>query len=149
LRLAWYRLVGNPQYMQNPLRQDLWRAGHAHTGVLLVLSILVLRYVDEAHLSERLKRFVRYAIPSATILLPPAFFLSVLSPDATEPNALIYLTYLGGLLLASALVTLGVGVLRSRARVWILSTVTEVGPHRSFEIFSTHCHSDNRHSTYA
>ena len=52
-------LVGDPQYMQNPLRQDLGRAGHAHTGVLLVLSLLVLRYVDEARLSERLKRFVR------------------------------------------------------------------------------------------
>jgi hypothetical protein len=24
-------------YMQNPLRQDLWRAGHAHAGVLLIV----------------------------------------------------------------------------------------------------------------
>jgi hypothetical protein len=30
------------------------------------------------------------------ILLPAAFFLSVLSPQATEPNALIYLAYVGG-----------------------------------------------------
>lgn len=35
-------------YMRNPLRQDLWRAGHAHAGVLLVLSLVILRYVDEA-----------------------------------------------------------------------------------------------------
>jgi hypothetical protein len=26
-------LVADPTYMQNPLRQDLWRAGHAHAGV--------------------------------------------------------------------------------------------------------------------
>jgi len=27
-------LINDPQYMQNPLRQNLWRAGHAHAGVL-------------------------------------------------------------------------------------------------------------------
>ena len=39
-------LVGTPEYMANPLRQDLWRAGHAHAGVFLVLSLVALRYVD-------------------------------------------------------------------------------------------------------
>jgi len=39
-------------YMDNPLRQNLFRAGHAHAGVLLVLSLVVLRYVDEARLSN-------------------------------------------------------------------------------------------------
>lgn len=48
-------LVSDPQYMQNQLRQDLWRAGHAHAGVLLILSLLSLRYVDEANLPERMK----------------------------------------------------------------------------------------------
>src|SRR5713226_1178074 len=37
-------------YMENPLRQNLFRAGHAHAGVLLVLSLVALRYVDEARL---------------------------------------------------------------------------------------------------
>ncbi|MGB9277159.1 MAG: hypothetical protein WCC08_18185 [Terrimicrobiaceae bacterium] len=31
-------LIWDPAYAANPLRQDLWRAGHAHAGVLLVLS---------------------------------------------------------------------------------------------------------------
>jgi hypothetical protein len=42
-------LLWEPAYAANPLRQNLWRAGHAHAGVLLVLSLVVLRYVDEAH----------------------------------------------------------------------------------------------------
>jgi hypothetical protein len=25
-------LISDPQYIQNDLRQDLWRAGHAHAG---------------------------------------------------------------------------------------------------------------------
>ena len=31
-------LINDPAYMRNPLRQDLWRAGHAHAGVFLVLN---------------------------------------------------------------------------------------------------------------
>jgi hypothetical protein len=43
-------LTGNtPGYYDNPLRQNLWRAGHAHAGVYLVLSLVMLR--DEAALS--------------------------------------------------------------------------------------------------
>ena len=106
-------LIGDPSYMQNPLRQDLWRAGHAHAGVLLVLSLIVLRYVDEASLSEGARRFVRSSVPVAAILLPVAFFLSVLSPDAQEPNAMIYLAYLGAVLLVAGVFTLGVGLIRN------------------------------------
>jgi hypothetical protein len=36
-------LIGDPAYMQNPLRQDLWRAGHAHAGVWLILALVSLR----------------------------------------------------------------------------------------------------------
>ena len=48
-------LIGDPDYAQNQLRQDLWRAGHAHAGVLLMLSLVTLRYVDEANLPGWLK----------------------------------------------------------------------------------------------
>jgi len=110
-------LIGDPGYAQNDLRQDLWRAGHAHAGVWLVLSLVALRYVDEAALSERMRWVVRLSLPIAAVLMPLAFFLSVLSPDATEPNALINLAYLGGISLAVGLLTLGVGLIRvPRAR---------------------------------
>lgn len=106
-------LISEPAYAANPLRQDLFRAGHAHAGVLLLLALVVLRYVDEARLPEGLKHFVRLAAPSAAILLPLAFFFSVLSPNATEPNGIIYLAYLGAVVLAAGLVTLGVGLWRA------------------------------------
>jgi hypothetical protein len=70
-------LIRDPSYMANQLRQDLWRAGHAHAGVLLVLSLLALRYVDDTSLSPRAKWFVRLSIPSSAIFLPAAFFLSI------------------------------------------------------------------------
>src|SRR5262245_523115 len=109
-------LLISPQsaYMNNPLRQNLWRAGHAHAGVFLVLSLVALRYVDEAVLSSGAKQFVRWGIPSAAIFLPVAFFLSVASPAATEPNGVIYLAYVGAIILAAGLVTLGVGLIRAK-----------------------------------
>jgi hypothetical protein len=107
-------LIGDPSYANNDLRQDLWRAGHAHAGVWLVLSLVALRYVDEASLSEGMRWVVRLCLPAAAILMPLAFFLSVLSPDASEPNGLINLAYLGALSLAVGVVVLGVGLIRGR-----------------------------------
>jgi len=111
-------LIGDPAYAQNQLRQDLWRAGHAHAGVLLVLSLVTLRYVDEANLPRGMKSLARHAIPAAAVLLPAAFFLSVLSPDATEPNALIYLAYAGAASLVAGLLVLGVGLIRGSRTPW-------------------------------
>jgi hypothetical protein len=105
-------LIADPSYAQNDLRQDLWRAGHAHAGVWLVLSLVALRYVDEATLSESMRWVVRIAFPAAALMMPLAFFLSVLSPEATEPNAMIYLAYVAGVVLAVGLLVLGVGLVR-------------------------------------
>jgi hypothetical protein len=102
-----------PGYNDNPLRHDLWRAGHAHAGVYLVLSLLMLRYVDEAVLSPFWKWLARTGVPIAAILIPAAFFLSVISPTAKEPNGVINLAYLGALFLAAAVLSLGVGLIRA------------------------------------
>jgi len=109
-------IIGDPTYMENPLRQDLWRAGHAHAGVWLIMALVALRYVDEANLSNVMKWLVRGSIPIAAILVPAAFFLSMLSPDATAPNGLIYLAYLGAVLLAAGVLVLGIGLLRRQAQ---------------------------------
>ena len=109
-------LVHDPTYADNALRQDLWRAGHAHAGVLLLLTLVVLHYVDETGLSEGIRWYVRLAVPAAAVLLPIAFFLSVLSPDATQPTPLVYLAYVGAALLVTGLLILGIGLLRAGGR---------------------------------
>jgi len=105
-------LIGDPAYAKNALRQDLWRAGHAHAGVWLILALVALRYVDDANLSGGLKWFVRISIPIAAIVGPAGFFLSVLAPDATMPNGLINLVYLGAIVLALGVLVLGIGLVR-------------------------------------
>ena len=107
-------LLADPAYAPNDFRQDLWRAGHAHGGVWLVLSLVALRYVDEATLSEGMKWVVRLAFPVAAVLMALGFFLSVIPEDATEPNAMIFLTYVAGVVLAVGLLALAVGLIRGR-----------------------------------
>ena len=102
-----------PGYLDNPLRQNMFRAGHAHAGVWVVFALVALLWVDQTDLAEPLKWVVRVAFAVAPILMPLGFFLSVTRPDAQGPNAVIALVYLGGLALAVGALTLGVGLLTS------------------------------------
>jgi hypothetical protein len=103
-----------PGYLDNPVRQNLFRAGHAHAGVLIILALVGLLYVDQADLGDGLKQLVRWCLAAAPILMPLGFFLSVASPRAERPNRMILFTYVGGLLLAVGILTLGIGLLRAR-----------------------------------
>ena len=113
LSLLSFLTRGAAGYVDNPLRHDLWRAGHAHAGVYLVLSLVMLRYVDEAALSPIWKWIARTGAPIAAILIPASFFLSVASPSAREPNGLLNLAYVGAAFLALSVLALGIGLLRA------------------------------------
>ena len=102
-----------PGYLDNPIRQNLFRAGHAHAGVIVILSLVCEVLTDAIILPGPLEVFVRAGIPSAAILIPAGFFLSVLSPRAEKPNGAILLVYVGAVVLAIAVLILGVGLLRA------------------------------------
>jgi hypothetical protein len=108
LRMIFRR---EPGYLDNPVRQNLWRAGHAHAGVLVILTLVGLLLVDQADLSSDLRWLVRYALVAGPILMPLGFFLSIASPRAQSPNQLIYLVPLGGVSLSVGAVILGLGLL--------------------------------------
>ena len=59
-----------------------------------------------------MKAVARSCVPLAAILMPAGFFLSIVSPSATAPNSLIALTYVGAVVLAIGVLTLGVGLVR-------------------------------------
>ena len=111
--LLWHWITRNTAYYQHPLRRDLWRAGHAHAGVLLILSLVALVLVDDANLADGWKQVVRAVFPLAAILLPIAYFLSIVRPDAERPNRLVNLAYLGAISLVVGMLTLGIGLLRA------------------------------------
>ena len=100
-----------PGYLDNPVRQNLFRAGHAHAGVLVLLALVGILYVDQTDLSSGVRTLVRTGFALAPILISAGFFLSVVPPRAERPSRMITLVYLGALLLAAATVTLGVSLL--------------------------------------
>jgi hypothetical protein len=103
------------RYMDNPLRQNFFRAGHAHAGVVVLLSLICQVLVDASMLPYWLLWLVRIGVPVAAILIPLGFFLSMPSPDAAKPNSLVRIIFAGAVVLALSVVTLGVGLLRSFA----------------------------------
>lgn len=106
-----YLWMRDSDYMKNPLRRRMWTAGHAHAGVFLILSLVSLAFIDQANLSDGLALAVRWLIPISAILVPAAFFLSVVKRDVEKPNALINLAYVGFGTLTAGMLILGVGLL--------------------------------------
>jgi hypothetical protein len=86
--------------MDNPLRQNFFRAGHAHAGVIVILSLICQLLADSAHLPASLLWTARIAVPLAAILIPAGFFLSMLPPTATQPGLAVGLIYAGAVALA-------------------------------------------------
>ena len=100
-------------YVENPLRQNFFRAGHAHAGVIVILSLVCQMLADAAVLPSPLLWVVRIGVPLSAILISSGFFFSVLPPTATQASGAVALIYAGAVILALAVVTLGVGLLRS------------------------------------
>jgi hypothetical protein len=57
------------------------------------------------------------SIPSAAIILPVAFFFSVLTLDATETNSVINLAYIGAVVLPAGVGVLGIDLIRRLGRL--------------------------------
>lgn len=100
-------------YMENPLRQNFFRAGHAHAGVIVLLSLISQMLADSATLPIPLLWFVRIGVPLAAILISAGFFFSVLPPTTTQAGGAVSLIYIGAVVLAIAVVSLGIGLLRT------------------------------------
>jgi hypothetical protein len=100
-------------YMENPLRQNFFRAGHAHAGVIVILSLVCQIFADSAVLPSSLVWLVRIGVPLSAILISAGFFFAMLPPAATEPSGAVGLIYAGAVILAISVVTLAVGLIRT------------------------------------
>lgn len=94
-----------------PFQIGFARAGHAHAGVLLVLGLLALLYVDVAGLVGGWGWVARSGVPLAAILMPAGFFAASAGAGRTRPNGFIAVVFAGALVLAVGLTTLGIGLL--------------------------------------
>jgi hypothetical protein len=87
------------------------RAGHAHAGVLVTLSLVGLILVDAADVSGFQAVLARNGLWVAAVLMPAGFFLSSAGRGLERPNRLIVLLYAGMAALALGVASLGIGLL--------------------------------------
>lgn len=96
-----------------PFQLSFARAGHAHAGVLLILSLLGLLYAEAAGLEGAVGFVARSGVPIAALLMPGGFFFSSMGKDVVRPNRLVVMIYAGAACLAAGLVALGIGLLQA------------------------------------
>jgi hypothetical protein len=103
--------VTRGQVPMTDFQRSFARAGHAHAGVLVLLSLVGLILVDATALSGPLAILARNGIWVAAILMPAGFFFSSAGRNVTKPNSLIVLLYLGIATLTVGVISLGIGLL--------------------------------------
>lgn len=85
----------------------LWRAGHAHAGVWVILSLVIQVLIDSTRLSSGLMWLARTSAPVAAVTVSGGFFGVAFLPGFR------WLLYFGALSLVVSLVLTGVGLLRN------------------------------------
>ncbi len=95
-------------------QRSMFRAGHAHAGVIVILSLIAQVLVDYAGLNKGLEWFVRIGFPLSAILISGGFFGGAAGKGIKEPTQLIWLLYIGATLLLASLLILGVGLIKNR-----------------------------------
>jgi hypothetical protein len=97
-------------------QQSFARAGHAHAGVLVTLSLIGVVLADAVGARGAAGWVARLGVPLAAILMSAGFFLSSMGQGRTQPNGLIVVLWLGAACLTAGVVTLGTLMLRSGSR---------------------------------
>jgi hypothetical protein len=92
-------------------QKSMFRAGHAHAGVIVILSLVCQLLADHTNLSLTWTWLVRAGVPGAALLISGGFFASALHSNAVGPNKWIGILYTGVFVLAFSLIILGVGLL--------------------------------------
>jgi hypothetical protein len=95
-------------------QRSMFRAGHAHAGVLTILALVALLFADQAGLSAPIGWAVRISFAAAPVLVSAGFFGAAIRSGSTRPGGLITLLWIGVFLLGGSLVMLGIGLLRAR-----------------------------------
>ena len=90
----------------SPEQTTFFRAGHAHAGVLVILSLVIQVMLDHAKLSDELVWALRIGAPLAAICVSGGFFGIAFLPSFR------LLLYTGAALVSLVTLTTGIGLVR-------------------------------------
>ncbi|MEQ9438756.1 MAG: hypothetical protein RIG62_06890 [Cyclobacteriaceae bacterium] len=103
----------DPNLTLTSFQQSMFRAGHAHAGVLVILALVAQIFIDYAALPSFLMWVARVGFPVAAILVSGGFFAGAIGSNVSRPTRLIRILYVGVVVLAASVLILGVGLIRS------------------------------------
>jgi hypothetical protein len=98
--------AGLPAPSLSAEQATLYRAGHGHAGVLLLLSLILQLAAEHARLSAGIRLGVRVAAIAGAVLVSAGFFATAHAPAAS------IVLYAGAACVVFATLTAGVGLLR-------------------------------------
>src|SRR5712691_9211981 len=90
-------------------RERFFRAGHAHAGVLLVLSLVYFLYLERAGYSTAVQWLAGALLMAGIVTQSGGFFIHLGVGRSGHQSAGTALTRAGALLIAAALIILAVG----------------------------------------
>jgi heme/copper-type cytochrome/quinol oxidase subunit 4 len=102
-------LTGRGQLGQ--FREQFFRAGHAHAGVLLVLSLVYFLHLDRTGYSDGVKWLAGLLLLAGIMAQSGGFFLHMGLGRPNRSSLGTVVTRTGALLIAAALVILALGLL--------------------------------------
>ncbi|MEU4726201.1 hypothetical protein AB0G06_41955 [Nonomuraea dietziae] len=110
---ALLRFITTDRGRLGALRERFFRAGHAHAGVLLVLSLVYLLYLPRAGFGDGLEWLCGGVLLAGVLAQSGGFFLHLGVGQEGHRSPGTLLTRIGALLLAAALIALAAGLIRA------------------------------------
>src|SRR5450631_4316974 len=101
-------LSGKKNLPLTEFQKSMFRAGHGHAGILVILALIAEILIDYAQLNPELKLLTRVGFPFAAILVSGGFFASATGRNINRPNRMIVILYSGAGILAASLIILGI-----------------------------------------
>lgn len=107
-------LSGKAKLPLTDFQKSMFRAGHAHAGVLVILALLAQMLTDYAAFGNTPELIVRIGFSLAAVLISGGFFGASAGKNTTKPTPLISILYIGIFILAASVITLGIALIKNR-----------------------------------
>jgi hypothetical protein len=104
-------LSGRQKLALTDFQKSMFRAGHAHAGVLVILALVAEILFDFVHVYPVLEKIGRIGFPLAAILISGGFFAGAAGKDIVKPTRGITILYTGIAILTISLIILGIGLI--------------------------------------
>lgn len=97
-----------PDYLNDPVRRELFRLAHAH-GTLLSVLVLAAGLCLRSGIIEPARSGL-FAMMIGAVLMPIGFLLGGVVTYESDPNALVSLAPVGGILLIFGIITVALSI---------------------------------------